>query len=516
MSSEPRNISITRQGQQFGPYPEDVAKQLLAEGKLLASDLAWHPETEGWKPLSEVLDPTQSQDAPPPPPPASAVAPPKPHKSDEPLPDTKVHISRRGERHGPYTYATAKEFLAGGQLLPTDSAWHDGLSGWKPLGEVMGGGGSGGGKNCPRCSTTLEAKAMFCPQCGYNLQTGQGIQIVPILKKLAGSVNCSPEVERFKQSQLKNVGIMMIVGCALPLVFIGDKSGNIWKFLGGALPGNNAGSIVYFPNFQAINDFESAVFLLGPLVLGITMVAMVKSTKDPIRSSVVVGLWLLFYLISTDGKFGRMGFLPGGNFQGDNFQLFFLGWLGLIMGCRLRQFRPFNLPIYIIALAGAGLLCLSWLIGKMPLLGVFKAFKGDKISALTGLVFMGMQIAAAVYCFTTTRDKSYLKVEKSSMLSIKLLVGSILVATALFYCNFTFGVLQDKGSNLVDKIGPLVTMLLALIKVLAWQVGFLLVLPIVAGDLLITLIKAPKDGALESERQSIIGNVWRYNPTKDK
>tara|TARA_B100000959_G_C14852475_1_gene570707 strand:- start:441 stop:1067 length:627 start_codon:yes stop_codon:yes gene_type:complete len=196
--------------------------------------------------------------------------------------------------------------------------------------------------------------------------------------------------------------------------------------------------------------------------------------------------------MQTDGKFGRMGFLPDGNFQGDNFQLFFLGWLGLIMGCRARQFRSSNLPIYIITVVGGGLLCLSWLIGEMPLMGVFKAFKGDKMAALAGLVFMGMQIAAAVYCFITTRAKSNLEVEKSSMLSLKLLVGSIFVAAVLSYCNFVFDTIQGKGDNLIDKIGPLVTMLLALIKVLAWQVGFLLVLPMMAGDLLITLIKAPK------------------------
>ena len=407
MSSEPRNIHVTRKGKQFGPYPEDVAKQLLAEGKLLASDLAWHLEAEGWKPLAEVLGEEENRDESTPPPlPTESSLPPEESKKDEPLPDTMVHISRNGEEHGPYKYSTAKKFLADGQLLPTDNAWHRGLNNWKLLSELMGDGDSGDGKTCPQCSITLDVNAMFCPQCGFDLQTGQEPLNIPILKKLAGSANYSPEEEKFKQSQLKNVGIMMIVGCALPLVFVGDEWGEFRQVLGGLLPENNAGSSVYFPNFQAIKDFESAVFLLGPLALGITMVAMVKSAKDPIRCSVVIGLWLLCFLMQTDGKFARMGFLPSGNFQGDNFQLFFLGWLGLIMGCRSRQFRPSNLPIYIITLAGAGLLCLSWLIGEMPLVGVFKAFKGDKMAALTGLVFMGMQIAAAVYCFTTTRSKS--------------------------------------------------------------------------------------------------------------
>lgn len=105
MADEPRNI--TREGQQFGPYAEDVARQFLDEGKLKATDQAWHPGADGWKPLSEVLAPALSQEAPPPPP-LPADSPPAESKLAEPMPDTKVHISRKGERHGPYTYATPR------------------------------------------------------------------------------------------------------------------------------------------------------------------------------------------------------------------------------------------------------------------------------------------------------------------------------------------------------------------------------------------------------------------------
>mgnify|MGYP006108944179 CR=1 FL=1 len=80
MADEPRNITITREGQQFGPYAEDVARQFLDEGKLKATDQAWYSGADGWKPLSEVLTPAES-------------------KSAEPMPDTKVHISRKGVRH---------------------------------------------------------------------------------------------------------------------------------------------------------------------------------------------------------------------------------------------------------------------------------------------------------------------------------------------------------------------------------------------------------------------------------
>ena len=49
-----------------------------------------------------------------------------------------IHITRKGEKHGPYPEANAREMMAAGQLLPTDLAWHAGADGWKPLSEVLG------------------------------------------------------------------------------------------------------------------------------------------------------------------------------------------------------------------------------------------------------------------------------------------------------------------------------------------------------------------------------------------
>ena len=49
-----------------------------------------------------------------------------------------IHITRKGEKHGPYPEATARQFLEEGKLLPTDMAWHAGADDWKPLSEVLG------------------------------------------------------------------------------------------------------------------------------------------------------------------------------------------------------------------------------------------------------------------------------------------------------------------------------------------------------------------------------------------
>ena len=66
------DIHIQRDGQQFGPYPEATARQMLSEGQLLATDLAWHAEADGWKSLSEVMgtDAQPPAAAPPPQPPS--------------------------------------------------------------------------------------------------------------------------------------------------------------------------------------------------------------------------------------------------------------------------------------------------------------------------------------------------------------------------------------------------------------------------------------------------------------
>jgi len=149
-----RQIHINRAGQQFGPYPEATAREMLAAGQLMATDLAWHDGAEGWKALNEVLGatPASTGAAPPPPPPPTkkteggvpkrqvAGAKPKeePKEGEEDDDPDKIHVTRKGEPIGPYTREKAKEHFIAGTLLPTDWGWHDGMGeDWKPLNEVL-------------------------------------------------------------------------------------------------------------------------------------------------------------------------------------------------------------------------------------------------------------------------------------------------------------------------------------------------------------------------------------------
>ncbi len=155
------DIHITRKGEQHGPYPEASAREMLAAGQLLPTDLAWHAGADGWKPLSELLGAAQPPATPPPtpPPPATPAAGPSPSPQsgglpkrhlagsapekekpadDEPGDPDKISVTRKGEPIGPYSRDKAKEYFAAGQLLPTDWGWHDGMDEWKPLYEVLG------------------------------------------------------------------------------------------------------------------------------------------------------------------------------------------------------------------------------------------------------------------------------------------------------------------------------------------------------------------------------------------
>jgi uncharacterized membrane protein len=158
-------IHINRAGQQYGPYPEATAREMLAAGQLLPTDLAWHPGAEGWKTLQELLGAEAAQASPTPPPPSNPAGPPKrqvaggqpaeekkeePKEGEEADDPDKIHVTRKGEPIGPYPRDKAREYFIEGTLLPTDWAWHDGMGeDWKPLNEVLelplpAGAGSGG------------------------------------------------------------------------------------------------------------------------------------------------------------------------------------------------------------------------------------------------------------------------------------------------------------------------------------------------------------------------------------
>ena len=54
-SNLPAEIYLSRDGQQFGPYPPEQLRALLTAGNVMPSDLAWHSGITDWVPLSSLL-----------------------------------------------------------------------------------------------------------------------------------------------------------------------------------------------------------------------------------------------------------------------------------------------------------------------------------------------------------------------------------------------------------------------------------------------------------------------------
>ena len=53
------NVFVSRDGQTFGPYTVDQARQYLQAGQLLATDFGLHEGESEWKNLAELLGPIQ-------------------------------------------------------------------------------------------------------------------------------------------------------------------------------------------------------------------------------------------------------------------------------------------------------------------------------------------------------------------------------------------------------------------------------------------------------------------------
>jgi len=231
------------------------------------------------------------------------------------------------------------------------------------------------------------------------------------------------------------------------------------------------------------------------LIVGITLAAMAKSTKDPVRCSVGLGmalvLILMLFSISGAAASGSTGARPifssqTGMLHGQPI-IFFLGFTAMLMGCYARHYRPSNLPAYIIAVVGGGFLALSCLVPAsgqgVPLIEAFKAFKGSVMIGLAMVAGIGLKLAAGIICFVTTRAKASREVAAKSDLSIKLLVGGIILAHLLIILGGFITIFKG-GGDFGPKLSFCVTTLIALIKSLTGDGGLYLV-PALAGSCLL-------------------------------
>ena len=162
----------------------------------------------------------------------------------------QIHISRNGQQMGPYPLAQINNYLADGTLLPTDSAWHQGMAEWAPLSTLDGvqmPGASGlpllpppaGAPPPPNAGPPVASPQMgtLCPQCNSAVQPGQAVCMV-----------CGSHIYAVPGPSKKGAGklIAIIAGSVVALVLV--AGGIYFLVLKGGLGRNKAADRVKCTN----------------------------------------------------------------------------------------------------------------------------------------------------------------------------------------------------------------------------------------------------------------------------
>lgn len=179
----------------------------------------------------------------------------------------QVHINRDGQQYGPYELADAKAYLAQGQLLPNDMAWHEGLEGWITLKELVEGGQEAPlaavGHNCPKCQAAIEPEQVICMGCGQNLSGASAAKASFSPASPGGNLPIGGCIRRGWQVLRGSMGPMILftvvgyivvaIGSVIPLVnllTVGPLSGGFLYYYILKVRGEEAGIGVVFSGFK--------------------------------------------------------------------------------------------------------------------------------------------------------------------------------------------------------------------------------------------------------------------------
>lgn len=125
----------------------------------------------------------------------------------------QIHISRNGQQMGPYPLAQINNYLADGTLLPTDSAWHQGMAEWAPLSTLDGVQMPPLPPPPPNAGPPVASPQMgtLCPQCNSAVQPGQAVCMV-----------CGSHIYAAHAPSKKGAGklIAIIAGSVVALVLV--------------------------------------------------------------------------------------------------------------------------------------------------------------------------------------------------------------------------------------------------------------------------------------------------------
>jgi hypothetical protein len=210
-----------------------------------------------------------------------------------------IHISRDGDQFGPYSPEQVQEYLASGQLLPTDLAWYEGAADWVPVTVIAGGATAmpSMGVACSNCGAAMDADQVICLACGQNLdepklteeEAAAAVAEAMKHKPLEIPPPYTYEDETADRSGAVNsIGWALITACLLP-VFGGSE----WN--------------IAVVNFWKLPDWQMMFDILAPGVLGIVCIVLASSSHGRARGVTLLVLMLIIIGVGlADEKAGTL------------------------------------------------------------------------------------------------------------------------------------------------------------------------------------------------------------------
>jgi len=385
-----------------------------------------------------------------------------------------IHISRDGEQFGPYSSEQVQEYLAAGQLLPTDLAWYEGASDWVPVTAVAGGVAAMpvSGVACTNCGAAMDADQVICLACGHNMDE----------PKLSEEEAAAAVAEAMKHKPLEipppytyedetsdragavnSIGWALMTACLLP-VFGGFEWNLAWM------------------NFWKLPDWQMMFDILVPGVLGITCIILATASHGRARGVVLLVMMLTIFGVGmADEKAGTLKLqvpfdntptvsddnstnagnnseakpdevapgVPKATFENRDENIFYekldfhpgehpilvavflLGWVGVVFGAKARLYRPDSKPAWIIGMVGGVAAILFWFIpsGSGMMLTTMIAALGNDLYLGIGLLLMFLlTVGSAVCCFINTRRIRPSLMKKYSNLAVSCMVAGVILS----------------------------------------------------------------------------------------
>ena len=389
-----------------------------------------------------------------------------------------IHISRDGERFGPYSPEQVQEYLAAGQLLPTDLAWYEGAADWVPVTAVAGGVAAMpvSGVACTNCGAAMDADQVICLACGQNMDepklseeeaaaaVAEAIKHKPL--EIPPTYTYEDETSD-RAGAVNSIGWALMTACLLP-VFGGSEWNLAWM------------------NFWKLPDWQMMFDILVPGVLGITCIILATASHGRARGVTLLVLMLIIFgmgmadektgtlklavPIDTTPKVGATPNAPPSDAMGSEIEagenevapgvpkatsekrdknifydklnfhpgehpilvaVFLIGWMGVVFGAKARLYRPDSKVAWIVGMVGGGAAILFWFIpsGSGMMLTIMIAELGNDLYLGIGLLLMFLlTVGAAVCCFINTRRIRPSFMKKYANLAVSCMVAGVMLS----------------------------------------------------------------------------------------